>query len=63
MAAKKLPKFEFKKYGTPGYIAPEVLNLKTYNEKIDIFSAGVVAYILLTQKPVFYGTTISAILN
>ncbi|CAD8146346.1 unnamed protein product [Paramecium octaurelia] len=63
LAAKKLPKFEFKKYGTPGYIAPEVLNLKVYNEKVDIFSAGVVAYILLTQKPVFTGSTISAILN
>ncbi|CAK68950.1 unnamed protein product (macronuclear) [Paramecium tetraurelia] len=63
LAAKKLPKFEFKKYGTPGYIAPEVLNLKVYNEKVDIFSAGVVAYILLTQKPLFIGSTISAILN
>ncbi|CAK77178.1 unnamed protein product (macronuclear) [Paramecium tetraurelia] len=63
LAAKKIPKFEYKKYGTPGYIAPEVLNLKVYNEKIDIFSAGVVAYILLTQQPVFSGNTISAILN
>ncbi|CAD8064761.1 unnamed protein product [Paramecium sonneborni] len=63
LAAKKLTKFEYKKYGTPGYIAPEVLNMKVYNEKIDVFSAGVVAYILLTQKPVFSGSTISAILN
>ncbi|CAD8074548.1 unnamed protein product [Paramecium sonneborni] len=63
LAAKKIPKFEYKKYGTPGYIAPEVLNLKVYNEKIDIFSAGVVAYILLTQQPLFSGNTISAILN
>ncbi|CAD8075972.1 unnamed protein product [Paramecium sonneborni] len=63
LAAKKLPKFEYKKYGTPGYIAPEVLNMKVYNEKIDVFSASVVAYILLTQKPVFSGSTISAILN
>ncbi|CAD8058315.1 unnamed protein product [Paramecium primaurelia] len=63
LAAKKIPKFEYKKYGTPGYIAPEVLNLKIYNEKIDIFSAGVVAYILMTQQPLFSGNTISAILN
>lgn len=36
----------FKKCGTPGYIAPEILNLGVYNEKVDIFSAGVIAYIL-----------------
>lgn len=36
------------KCGTPGYVAPEILNLDTkineYNEKCDIFSLGVIFY-------------------
>jgi len=48
LAATLVNNFEYKKYGTPGYIAPEVLNLNKYNEKIDIFSLGVVCYILYT---------------
>ena len=39
----------YRRCGTPGFIAPEVIKLKAgekYNEKCDIFSAGVIFYIL-----------------
>ena len=42
------------KLGTPYYIAPEVLN-KSYNSKCDIWSVGVITYILLSGQPPFNG--------
>jgi len=58
----------FRRCGTPGYMAPEIINLPSglninYDSKCDVFSAGVILYILTTGKAPFSGQTFQEILD
>mmetsp|Transcript_3126 Transcript_3126/g.2844 ORF Transcript_3126/g.2844 Transcript_3126/m.2844 type:complete len:231 (+) Transcript_3126:344-1036(+) len=48
--------------GSPGYIAPEILRKEVYDTKADVFSIGVVLYILFCGKMPFFGTSVDEIL-
>ena len=41
--------------GTPSYMAPEIINGKSYGCEVDIWSTGVIAYMLVTGESPFRG--------
>ncbi|CAG9329545.1 unnamed protein product [Blepharisma stoltei] len=48
--------------GSPGYIAPEILRKNLYDSKVDVFSAGVIFYILFSGRMPFPGRNAQEIL-
>ncbi|CAD8174342.1 unnamed protein product [Paramecium pentaurelia] len=57
----------YSRCGTPGFVAPEVLNIKDlstkYDKVCDIYSLGLVFHLLLTGKSVFPGRSYTTIVN
>jgi non-specific serine/threonine protein kinase len=49
--------------GTPGYLAPEVINGAAPDERVDIFAAGAVLFEMLCARPAFPGATPLAIVH
>jgi len=48
--------------GTPFYVAPEVLR-SSYNHKCDMWSIGIITYMLLSGRPAFFGENQKEILQ
>eukprot|EP00434_Breviolum_minutum_P036855 symbB.v1.2.032670.t1/scaffold3952.1/size47578/2 len=46
-----------KRVGSPGYVAPEIITHRPYNEKVDVFAAGVILYFMLRGKLPFSANT------
>ena len=63
-----IDEYLYKRCGTPGFVAPEVINAPSnqnihYDPKCDVFSTGVIFYILLTEKSPFDGRSFKEILQ
>ncbi|KAH0795661.1 CAMK family protein kinase [Histomonas meleagridis] len=43
--------------GSPAYVSPEIITRKTYSEKTDIWSLGIILYVMTTGTFPFNGTT------
>lgn len=63
----EIENYLFVRCGTPGYVAPEVINIKDmktkYSPICDIYSLGLIFHILLFGKSAFPGTTYNEVLS
>jgi len=48
--------------GSPGYVAPEIINSVPYNKEVDMWSSGVILYVLLSGYPPFYSEDLNHLL-
>jgi len=62
MACYNTDEGQVQKCGSPGYVAPEILKNQVYGEKVDLFSAGIILYVLLSGKSPFTGSNHGEIL-
>ena len=57
----------FCRCGTPGYVAPEVINVKDmkahYSSVCDVYSAGLIFYLLLSGKPAFNAKSYNSVVK
>ncbi|KDO20510.1 CAMK/CAMK1 protein kinase [Saprolegnia parasitica CBS 223.65] len=51
------------KCGSPDYIAPEILARSFYGKQVDVWSAGIITYILLCGYPPFSGKNNTVLFN
>jgi len=49
--------------GSPGYIAPEVITTRRHGESVDLYSAGVILYVVLCGCNPFYAKTKGEVLK
>lgn len=49
--------------GSPLYMAPELVEELEYDNRVDVWSTGVIAYILLSGIPPFFGKSKEGIYN
>ncbi|KFG49566.1 CAM kinase, SNF1 family [Toxoplasma gondii p89] len=49
--------------GSPGYVAPEILQDLPYGTKVDVFSAGIILYTLIAGFTPFRGSNVKEILK
>ena len=50
-------------FGTPGYMAPELITGDPVDARTDLFAVGAILFEMLAGRPAFSGRTVTAVLN